>query len=254
MTGIKLRILIPSFLLVLSLSPMAYASEITGTLSAGGGNSVSGTVIGIPTASPPPGTYASAQSVTLTDPGSSSIRYTTDGTIPSCAGGGLLYAGSIAVPQTLTINAVACYPSGDSSNVGAYAYTISGGSLSGTVATSSSGSLSGTVTSSPGGSLTGTVVAPASGGSGGGGGGGGGGGNGPPASGGSGGGGSGPIASTGSGTSPGQVLGASTGPSVPGTPNTGSGGNAPENLFVILASAIVALGGFYATVRRSQMQ
>ena len=82
----KFRILIPAALLLASLAPNAYASEITGTLSAGSGSSVTGTVIGIPTATPPAGTYASAQSVTLSDPGAFSIRYTTDGSTPELCG------------------------------------------------------------------------------------------------------------------------------------------------------------------------
>ncbi len=115
-------------------------------------------------------------------------------------------------------------------------------SLSGTVATSSGGSLTGTVNDP---TLTGTVVSPSSGG-GSGGGGGGGGGNGPIA---------GSLGTSGVGTgeaviptggTTGEVLGASTGPTeptTPGTPNTGAGGNAAENLLVLLTSAGTALAG-----------
>ena len=237
----NLRIIAPAALVIaLALAGTASASEITGTLTAGGSN-VTGTVIGIPTASPAPGTYATAQSVTLTDPGSSSIRFTTDGSASSCSGGGNLYTAPIAVASSLMIQAVACYPSGQSSTIGSYAYTISSGALSGTVATSSAGTLSGTVTSSPGGSLSGTVTAPSSGG--GGGGGGVSGSNGPPASGGSGGGGGGAIIPTGVSTPPGQVLGATTGPTTPGVPNTGAGGNAIEVLLLLIVSGTIAFGG-----------
>lgn len=238
MTLQKARIL-GSLLLAALLASTASASEITGTLTAGGSSTVTGTVVGAPSASPAPGTYSAAQSVTLTDPGASSIRYTTDGTAPSCAGAGLLYTGPIAVPSTLTIQAIGCFPSGASSPVGSYAYVISGGSLSGSVATSSSGSLSGTVTSSPGGTLTGTVSAPSSGGGGGGSssGGGGGGGGGvitnPPAGGGGG--------ST-SGGGGGIVLGTST-TDIPGVPNTGAGGNALQTLVLLAVSALLAAGG-----------
>ncbi|HVY72997.1 MAG TPA: chitobiase/beta-hexosaminidase C-terminal domain-containing protein [Candidatus Paceibacterota bacterium] len=227
-----------SLALAAMLVSTASASEITGTLTAGGGSSVTGTVVGTPTASPPPGTYGSAQAVTLTDPGASSIRYTTDGTPPSCTGAGLLYTGAIAVPNSLTIQAVGCFPSGASSAVGSYTYVISGGSLSGSVTTSSSGSLSGIVTSSPGGTLTGTVSAPSSGGGGGsssGGGGGGGGGGGvitnPPGTDGG---------STGGGG--GVVQGTST-TDIPGIPNTGAGGNALQTLALLVVSALLALGG-----------
>jgi hypothetical protein len=231
--------IVGALLMAFALVSTASASEITGTLTAGGGSSVSGNVVGTPTASPAPGTYGSAQMVTLTDPGASSIRYTTDGTAPSCAGAGLLYTGPISVPNSLTIQAVGCFPSGASSAVGSYAYVISGGSLSGSVATSSSGTLSGTVTSSPGGTLTGTVSSPSSGGGGGGGGsssGGGGGGGGvitnPPTTGGGG-------SSSGGG---GVVQGTST-TDIPGIPNTGAGGNALQTLALLVVSALLALGG-----------
>lgn len=235
MTRTTLKTLV-SLLALASLASTASASEITGTLTAGG-SSVSGTVIGIPVATPPPGTYGSAQSVTLSDPGAASIRYTVDGTAPSCAGAGLLYTGPIPVPATLTINAVSCYSSGASSAVGSYPYVISGGSLSGSVGASSSGSLSGTVGSSPGGSLSGTVVAPSSGGGGGGGGSAGGGGGG--------GGGGGPIAQVpggstgGTGTVPGTP---NTG--IPGIPNTGAGGDAARTILLLAISGLATFASF----------
>lgn len=236
------RLIIPTMVVALfsvSAMPAMAQSEITGTLTAGSGSSVGGTVIGPPTASPVPGTYGSTQFVTLTSPGASSIRYTTDGSAPSCAGGGLLYTGPITVSSTLTIQAISCYSSGASSSVGIFGYVISGGSLSGTVATSSGGNLSGTVVSSPGGSLSGTVAAPSSGGGGGGG------------SGGSGGGGGGSSGGSVTGNSPGSVLGTSTTTNVPGVPNTGlpglpntgNGGDWFQVLLALLFSAALAVSG-----------
>ena len=213
-------------LALLFAAPPVFASEITGTLTAGSGSTVGGTVVALPTASPAPGTYSTAQSVSLTSAGASSIRYTVDGSAPTCAGGGLLYSAPIVVSSSLTINALSCYASGASSSVGAYTYLISGSTLSGTVATSS------------GGSLSGTVVAPSSGGGGSGGGGG-------SSSSGSGGGSSGGISSSGSGSAippTGQVLGSST--AVPTVPNTGAGGEAPAAMLALMLSAFIALAGF----------
>ena len=227
--------------IALAIASPVFASEITGTLTAGTGSTVGGTVIGPPTASPLPGTYGGPILVSLTSPGASSIRYTIDGSAPSCAGGGFLYIGPINVPNSMTIQAISCYSSGGSSSVGFYGYVISGGTLSGTVTMSSGGSLSGTVVSPPGGgTLSGSVVAPPSGGGGGGGGssGGGGGGNGPP------------IAGTGGGGgSPGgSVLGAST--DIPNVPNAGASGNAAGNLLTLTLSALAALSGLtYLTYR-----
>ncbi|MFA5877960.1 MAG: VWA domain-containing protein [Candidatus Staskawiczbacteria bacterium] len=61
-----------------------------------------------PTADPPAGTYTSAQNVILTASGASSIYYTTDGTDPTCSTG-TVYSGTIPVPESLTIKAIACY-------------------------------------------------------------------------------------------------------------------------------------------------
>lgn len=40
---------------------------------------------------------------------------------------------------------------------------------------------------------------------------------------------------------------------VPGTPNTGSGGNAPANIILLTGSAAVALGGIATLLRRRSM-
>jgi hypothetical protein len=75
-----------------------------------------------PTASPLGGTYTSAQSVTLTAAGSSSIRYTTDGTNPTCSAG-TVYSNAISISLSQTIKAIACYGE-NSSDVASFAYTI----------------------------------------------------------------------------------------------------------------------------------
>lgn len=80
----------------------------------------------VPTASPIAGTYTSAQSVTLSASGSSNIRYTTDGSVPSCTSGNT-FSAAISVDSSQTLQAISCYGSGDeffSSGVASFEYTI----------------------------------------------------------------------------------------------------------------------------------
>ncbi|MGA3008476.1 MAG: chitobiase/beta-hexosaminidase C-terminal domain-containing protein [Opitutaceae bacterium] len=91
--------------------------------------------VATPTFSPAGGTYASAQSVAISDSTSgASIRYTTDGSTPSETAG-TLYSGPVSIASTTTLKAIA-YESGmTDSSVATATYTISlggGGSLTGT--------------------------------------------------------------------------------------------------------------------------
>lgn len=79
-----------------------------------------------PTDSPGGGTYGSTQSVTLSDPTSSLILYTTDGSTPACPGTGTLYTGAISVSVTTTIKAIGCNGV-TGGGVLTSVYTISGG-------------------------------------------------------------------------------------------------------------------------------
>ena len=85
--------------------------------------------VAAPTFSPAPGTYTSAQSVTLstTTPGGASIFYTTDGSIPTSAS--TLYSGAIAVSATTTIRAIGIRSGFFSSSVVSGTYTISAGTV-----------------------------------------------------------------------------------------------------------------------------
>jgi len=79
-----------------------------------------------PSASPVAGTYNSSQSVSLSASGANSIRYTVDGTTPSCTSG-TVYSSAITVSSSKTIKAISCYldnGSTSASNVASHAYTI----------------------------------------------------------------------------------------------------------------------------------
>lgn len=94
-------------------------------LSCGGGGS-DPQQVAAPQFSPPPGTYTTARSVTLTTatPGAS-IRYTTDNTTPTDTAG-TLYTGPFAVSSTATVKAVAYLAGWTPSPVATGAYTITG--------------------------------------------------------------------------------------------------------------------------------
>ena len=84
-----------------------------------------------PTFSPSPGTYASAQNVSLSDTASgAAIYYTTNGSTPTTAS--TKYVGPIAVNVTTTIKAIAAAPGANNSSTSSGTYTI--GSSPGTAA------------------------------------------------------------------------------------------------------------------------
>jgi uncharacterized protein len=66
--------------------------------------------------------YSGAQNVMLVADGSSPIRYTLDGTSPTCTTG-TLYSSPISITKTTIINTVACYANG-SSVTASFAYVI----------------------------------------------------------------------------------------------------------------------------------
>ncbi len=84
---------------------------------------VDGVVIAAPSASPTAGTYTVAKSVTLSATGASSIRYTVNGSEPTCTSGSV-YSSAISVGSTQTIKAISCYANGNYSTVASLGYTI----------------------------------------------------------------------------------------------------------------------------------
>ncbi|WP_338749786.1 chitobiase/beta-hexosaminidase C-terminal domain-containing protein [Bacillus sp. FJAT-52991] len=81
-----------------------------------------GSPVSEPVASPAPGTYTGAQSVTLTAVAGSKIYYTVDGSIPTPSTG-TEYTGAISVSATTTIKAIAVVGS-DTSAVAQFSYII----------------------------------------------------------------------------------------------------------------------------------
>ena len=92
-------------------------------IGCGGGNTSTTPTAATPTFLPAAGTYASAQSVTLSDttPGAA-IYYTTNGAAPTT--GSTLYSSAIAVSTTETIQAIAVASGYNNSAVASAAYTI----------------------------------------------------------------------------------------------------------------------------------
>ncbi|GBU27110.1 hypothetical protein R84B8_00633 [Treponema sp. R8-4-B8] len=83
--------------------------------------------VATPTASPPAGTYAAAQSVTLnTATAGASIYYTTNDSTPTT--GSTLYNGAITISATTTLKAIAVKEGMNNSAVLTAVYTISGSS------------------------------------------------------------------------------------------------------------------------------
>jgi hypothetical protein len=79
-----------------------------------------------PSMSPPPGTYGSAQSVSLTAAPGAAIYYTTDGSTPTTHAA--LYSAPIDVSASLSVSAIAVSAGWRNSAVASGAYTISGAS------------------------------------------------------------------------------------------------------------------------------
>ena len=76
-----------------------------------------------PVATPVAGLYTSIQLVSLSSVGQTVIKYTTDGTLPTC-NSGLLYLYPIGVPESLSIKTVACDEVGNTSEVKIFTYLL----------------------------------------------------------------------------------------------------------------------------------
>ena len=84
--------------------------------------------VATPTFTPAPGTYSSAQSVTIAcSTAGATIHYTTDGSTPTASSA--VYAGAISVTTTTTVKAMAAAPGMTDSSVASSSYTIAGGTI-----------------------------------------------------------------------------------------------------------------------------
>lgn len=116
--------------LLFALIPVFAASEISGVISTGIGDSsgITGVIITAPTADPAPGTYKKPQNVSLILPaGAIDARYTLDGTDPVCPSTGTSYVTSAIIGASATIKAVSCYPNDFSSKIASFVYVIDAG-------------------------------------------------------------------------------------------------------------------------------
>lgn len=83
-----------------------------------------------PTASPGPGSYPAAQSVSLADAdGTAAIRFTTDGTVPTASSVAFNPSSPIAITATATIRALAVDGAGNVGPEASFPYVIGGGPI-----------------------------------------------------------------------------------------------------------------------------
>lgn len=91
-------------------------------------------VIAQPVFSPPPGVYPSALSITITtETANANIYYTVNGSEPNCNGSGIIYSGTVFIPQPslapgVELRAIACQ-NHISSNLQSGHYTVTHGQL-----------------------------------------------------------------------------------------------------------------------------
>jgi hypothetical protein len=105
-------------LMIISGAGSVLASDTTGTIDTGVDTGLGGVVKDAPTATPPPGTYTSSRSVTLTADGSNRITYSLDDWANT-----IEYTSPISITSSKTFKARAYFPDGTSYE-DTYTYTI----------------------------------------------------------------------------------------------------------------------------------
>ncbi|HWZ95546.1 MAG TPA: chitobiase/beta-hexosaminidase C-terminal domain-containing protein, partial [Opitutaceae bacterium] len=148
--------------------PYSLVVSANGLASAPVAFSATVNTVATPTFSPPAGTYASGQAVTIsTSTSGASIRYTTDDSLPSETNG-TLYSGPVSIITTTTLRAIAYETGIIDSGVASGLYTIGSGSItvsSGNgfdntpMSSSQSGTFTATFDASPSLSPSNTVIA-----------------------------------------------------------------------------------------------
>jgi len=110
----------------LTLKAVAYKAGMADSTVASGAYTIQ---VATPSFAPPPSNYSSPQSVTIsTTTAGASIRYTTDGSMPSSTIG-TVYSGPVSVSSSLTLKAIAYKAGMTDSTVtsGSYVITAAGG-------------------------------------------------------------------------------------------------------------------------------
>jgi hypothetical protein len=106
-----------------TVSAIAVASGYTNSATASATYVITLGQVATPTFSPAPGTYSTAQTVTISDStAGSTIYYTTNGTTPTTSSA--VYTGAISVSSTETIEAIAVVSSYSNSSVATATYTF----------------------------------------------------------------------------------------------------------------------------------
>jgi len=112
-----------------TIKAIAVASGYSSSAVASGAYTINLPAAATPTFTPTPGTYTSAQSVTLADTTTgAAIHYTTDGSTPTASS--TLYSAAIPVGSTTTINAIAIASGYSKSAVATGTYTFAGSASS----------------------------------------------------------------------------------------------------------------------------
>jgi hypothetical protein len=108
-----------------TIKAIAYESGYTDSAVSAATYTINNGTVATPAFSPAPGTYTSAQQVTIsTTTSGATIRYTVDGSTPS-ESNGTVYSGAITVNATSTLKAIAYKTGYTDSTVASGTYTIS---------------------------------------------------------------------------------------------------------------------------------
>ena len=149
-SGIIVGILTMATPVFAAVNPAADTSTYEGTISTSNiSTGISGVVVAPPVASPASGTYAGAQAVSLTAPGSSSIRYflnTTDMDSALTCAAGTAYTAPVIINGSGLLRAISCYGS-TASPIASFTYTISTATAPAT--SSGGGGGGGSITTTP---------------------------------------------------------------------------------------------------------
>ncbi len=99
-------------------------------------------IVELPSFTPPGGMYADAQTVVLHAATALQVRYTVDGTNPTCSTG-TVYTDPVPVASSLTLKAISCHTGGHTSAIVSHLYTIGTSSAQPSILRTGSGGAAG---------------------------------------------------------------------------------------------------------------